>query len=121
MLNGLMTANIVLSSIAFVLAVTQVNTLAPWAIGIATINAVVLFIAYTVHQRKLSSPEYMKEVLARMRQFINDESGQSPLPPDGVMVDCDACDLVEHYPQTNDAANSPHLLTHPERCRVFPV
>jgi hypothetical protein len=117
MLNVLMIANIVLSFTAFVLAVMQVNHLTPWAIGLATINAVTLFAVYVRRQHKLASPEYMNTILERARQFINDENGG--VPPNGVKVNCDQCAVTETYPVTNDAARSPHLNTHPERCRVI--
>lgn len=41
-----------------------------------------------------------------------------PDPPNGVDVACEQCEVVEHYVYSSNAAESTHLLDHPERCRV---
>lgn len=73
----------------------------------------------------MMSPQEITATLERVRRFLNDDSGVYllPQPQKAVTVACSACDVAEVYPEGhgNDAAKSPHLLTHPDRCMVVGI
>lgn len=68
----------------------------------------------------MPSPSDITAALERARAFLNDERGALQ-PPRAITVACSRCDVTELYPvgHGNDAAQSPHLLTHPDHCVVI--
>lgn len=72
------------------------------------------------------SPQEIEEQIKRVQDLIRrarEYDAEPPQPPQEISVECFACHVTESYPAGtgNAAAQSPHLLTHPERCLVIGV
>lgn len=69
----------------------------------------------------MPSPAEIEATLARVREFLACENSGMPQPDREIRVECGECHVSETYPPGtgNAAAQSAHLLTHPERCLVI--
>jgi hypothetical protein len=65
----------------------------------------------------MPAPYEIEAAVRRLRRILDSE-GFVPDPPGGVDVHCEQCEVTEHYVYSSNAAESAHLLEHPERCRV---
>jgi hypothetical protein len=65
------------------------------------------------------APYEIEAAVRRIRRFLDRSDDLSvPDPPGGVDVACEQCEITEHYVYSSNAAESAHLLEHPEVCRV---
>lgn len=110
----------------------------PWLLGAAIISLIVTVLfgrkgfqptapkSFDVDLRvnTVPSPAEIEEQIRRVQELVRrarEADGDLPQPDCEISVECFACHVTENYPAGtgNAAAQSAHLLTHPERCLVI--
>lgn len=67
----------------------------------------------------MPTPQEIDRAIAELRCALDGKSITIlNQPPNGATVECEECLVTEIYQIGNNAAESAHLLTHPERCHV---